>query len=113
MPDLDNDLLEELKLLMQDEFPVLLETYLRDSERQLFTISQAWDAGDMDQLRRAAHSLKGASGNIGAARLAELCGSLETAAVEGRGKAVAEALVPVRAELRDVRDAVARMHREC
>jgi histidine phosphotransfer protein HptB len=47
------------------------------------TLREAAREGDSDRLRRAAHSLKGASGNLGAIVLSSLCGDLERAAGQG------------------------------
>lgn len=107
---LDPALLQELKMLMEDEFGMLLEAYLDDSAQQLREISDAWEDGDLERLRRGAHSLKGASSNLGAVALAALCADLEQLARQGCREAVPEALDRVRTELREVRDAVMAMH---
>lgn len=103
---LDEALLAELRVLMDDAFADLLEAYLADSERRLFEVSEAWEAGDLETLRRSAHSLKGASSNIGAPELAERCGTLEHLARDRQTDAVPRALEQVRCELREVRDAL-------
>lgn len=56
---------------------VLTREYERDSDHQLATIRQAVADGDAGALGRAAHTLKGASANLGAGRLAGLCADLE------------------------------------
>jgi HPt (histidine-containing phosphotransfer) domain-containing protein len=91
---------------MEEDFDSLLQVYLEDSERQLHDVSDGWEEGDLDRVRRSAHSLKGASSNVGAVALASLCSHLETLAVEGCIEAVPQALDRVRSELREVRDAV-------
>lgn len=100
---LDEGVLAELKEVMEEEFPLLLETYLKESAAQLASINDAFSAGDMDQLRRAAHSLKGGSGNIGAADLAALCARLEAQAREGEVNALPETIDAVLVELGAVR----------
>jgi two-component system, sensor histidine kinase and response regulator len=55
----------------------LAREYERDSERQLTTMHQALTDRDAHSLERAAHTLKGASANLGATRLAELCARLQ------------------------------------
>jgi len=70
-------------------------------------VSEAWEAGDLETLRRSAHSLKGASSNIGAPELAERCGRLEHLARDQEIASVPDALEEVRVELREVRDALA------
>ncbi|MEQ8861108.1 MAG: Hpt domain-containing protein [Pseudomonadales bacterium] len=103
---LDLQLLNELEILMEEDFTSLLETYLRDSENRLFEVSEAWEAHDMERLERHAHSLKGASGNIGAAELATLCGELELLAREDSTERLPGMLDQVKSELREVREAV-------
>jgi len=76
---LDRDLLTMLQEVMGNEYPVLLDTFLSDSEERLCVLRKAEDAV---QLMNAAHSFKGSSSNMGAARLAELCHELEQCAKE-------------------------------
>ena len=53
---------------------------------------QAAECGSLDDLRRAAHTLKGNSSQVGAVRLSSLCFDLEPAAkagiLEGAGKRI-------------------------
>ena len=51
------------------------------------------DAGDADAVRRAAHSLKSSSGNVGALAVMEAAGRLEDAAERGDGLEVLAALL--------------------
>ncbi|EXF93868.1 sensor histidine kinase [Pseudomonas fluorescens HK44] len=71
---LDHDVLNTLKEVMEDQYPILLDTFLQDCETRL---TQLRGTQDPDQLLSAAHSFKGSSSNMGAKRLAELCGELE------------------------------------
>lgn len=100
---LDEDVLLELREIMEEEFPLLLETYLKESAAQLESINEAFGAGDLEGLRRAAHSLKGGSGNIGAADLSALCARLEAQAREGEVDALPGTLDAVCSELGAVR----------
>ncbi len=80
---LDTQLLEELKMVMEDEFTALMETFLSESARQFAEAQGAWQSSDLDALRRHAHSLKGSSGNVGAVGLQALCADLEHSARDG------------------------------
>ncbi|CAH0272507.1 Hpt domain-containing protein [Pseudomonas brassicacearum] len=71
---LDRDVLSTLKEVMEDGYLELLNTFLNDSEVRLRELHQVQDA---DKLSATAHSFKGSSSNMGAKRLAELCGELE------------------------------------
>lgn len=76
MPEihLDHEVLSALREVMEDEYPLLVGTFLADSEERLLQLHKA---DNTDQLILAAHSFKGSSSNMGAVRLAELCHQLE------------------------------------
>jgi HPt (histidine-containing phosphotransfer) domain-containing protein len=71
---LDRDVLSALQEVMEDEYPMLLDTFLADSEERLSLLLKA---GDAETLGATAHSFKGSCSNMGAMRLAELCHDLE------------------------------------
>ena len=81
---LDEGLLEELRGILEEEFPEVVQSYIKDSAVCLQNMQAAFSRADADALRRAAHSLKGASANLGLEYLAGLCSVLEEAALEGR-----------------------------
>lgn len=74
---LDSAVLAALQDVMEDEYPVLLDTYLADSEERLRLLRQAMREADAQSLRLAAHSFKGSCSNMGAPMLASLCKQLE------------------------------------
>jgi HPt (histidine-containing phosphotransfer) domain-containing protein len=88
---LDHKVLSALQDVMEDEYPLLLDTFLADSQERLRLLHKTHDAA---QLIATAHSFKGSSSNMGAIRLAELCHQLEQRAKEpslaGIEKLVAE-----------------------
>jgi len=71
---LDYDVLSALQEVMEEEYPLLLDTFLTDSEVRLNELHRATDP---QQLGQAAHSFKGSSSNMGATQLADLCRQLE------------------------------------
>jgi HPt (histidine-containing phosphotransfer) domain-containing protein len=75
----DYGVLSNLQDVMEGEYPTLIDTFLSDSEQRLEQLHHALStqAPSVDELTMAAHSFKGSSGNMGALRLAELCGQLE------------------------------------
>lgn len=81
---LDEALFEELRSILDTEFPTLIQTFIQDSSLRLTELHDAYGRGDADAVRKAAHSLKGASANLGLVVLAEECRRLEEAAREGR-----------------------------
>lgn len=74
---IDNEQLAELKEVLEDEFGILISTYLADAKLRLQLIEQGLQNQDYDAVRLAAHSLKGASANLGALLLAQICERLE------------------------------------
>lgn len=60
--NIDHKVLSDLREVMEDGYPQLLETFLEDSERRL---SQLHEAKDAAELGLAAHSFKGSSSNMG------------------------------------------------
>ncbi|WJN57649.1 Hpt domain-containing protein [Pseudomonas sp. SO81] len=77
---LDQSVLASLLDVMGEEYPVLLDTFLLDSEERQRHIHEAMAAQDAQALRLAAHSFKGSCSNMGATLLAGLCKNLEEAA---------------------------------
>ena len=96
-PHLDEEALAELQDVMEDEFEVLIQTYLTDSRDRIASLKEALAAGDADAVARTAHSFKGSCNgdadavartahsfkgsciNIGAPRLGDLCQAAEQA----------------------------------
>jgi histidine phosphotransfer protein HptB len=70
---LDFEALAELREVMEDEFEVLIETYLHDSAERVIQIQEAAKVMDAEALSRAAHSFKGSCTNVGVPVLAKLC----------------------------------------
>ncbi len=77
---LDEIQLAELCELMGDDLVPLVQAFLRDGQERLHLLERNLLAGDFEQARRQAHSLKGSSSNLGATALAAACLQLETLA---------------------------------
>jgi HPt (histidine-containing phosphotransfer) domain-containing protein len=95
---LDEALFEELRSILDDEFPALITTYIQDSGVRVDDLHQAFVRGDADAVRKSAHSLKGASANLGLVYLAELCRVMEDAAREGVLEGQESRLIKIRHE---------------
>ncbi len=78
---IDPEKIEELKELVDEDDPdfliELLEDYMNDSAESLKAIRYAIQAQDAVTVVRTAHTLKGASSNIGAVNMTELSKQLE------------------------------------
>ncbi len=83
-PHLDEEALVELQEVMEDEFDVLIKTYIKDSTDRIDHLRHALGSEDADSFAKTAHSFKGSSINIGAPKLGELCLQAEKAGKDNR-----------------------------
>ena len=100
---LDDAVLSALQDVMAEEFPLLLETFVGDSEERLRGLREALQHADAHALRHTAHSFKGSCGNMGALRLTTLCKQLEDLARHGNLGAAAPLVAEVESEFATVR----------
>lgn len=101
-PHLDEEALAELQDVMEDEFEVLINTYLADSRDRIRSMREALSANDSDALARTAHSFKGSCINIGAPRLGELSLEAERAGKESRLEEAPALLAAIDSEFQQV-----------
>lgn len=94
-PDMDVSVQQGLRELMQDDYALLLETFLVDAQNRLRQMRDAVGQDDMDAFRQAAHSFKGSCGNMGALALEQACLEAEGAGVAGDRQAAAAHLVTI------------------
>jgi len=80
--------------------------YEHDSKHQLATMLQALADTDTETFARSAHTLKGASANLGAGRLAELCARLEELGRTGTNDGAASLVAAATTELEQVHAAL-------
>jgi HPt (histidine-containing phosphotransfer) domain-containing protein len=92
-PTIDLATFEELKETAGAEFvQELVDTFLVEAPSMLDELRRALAAHDVDQFRRAAHSLKSNSNTFGALALAAMAKDLELSAAEQANKADARPL---------------------
>ena len=75
---INKDTIEELKMLMEDDFPILIETFITDSDERVESLKSAIETQDANAVREIAHGFKGSSSNLGAVRLSEVSFELES-----------------------------------
>jgi histidine phosphotransfer protein HptB len=94
--------LDEFRDLMGDEgrqmVAGLVALYLKDSPLLIEDMRQASGCGSLDDLRRAAHTLKGNSSQVGAVRLSSLCFDLEQAVKAGSLEQAGQMIEGIQAE---------------
>ena len=103
-PHLDEEALAELRDVMEDEFDVLIETYLSDSADRINTLHRALVTEDNEMFTKSIHSFKGSSINIGAPLLGELCLRAECAGRNGRLDEAGQGLDRIESEFQTVSD---------
>ena len=60
-----------------DVLAEVLKLFLEEVPPRIDRLRNAWASGNIEQMHRAAHSLKGSAGNIGARRLYDVCRQLD------------------------------------
>ena len=95
---IDDEIIAELREVMEEEFADLIGSFLHDLPVQLDLIQEAIAQRDAAELYRIAHKFKSSCGSLGAMRLAELVRRLEQA---GRQNAL-DGIDPELAETRRV-----------
>ncbi|HEY1172470.1 MAG TPA: ATP-binding protein [Verrucomicrobiae bacterium] len=77
-------IINELRSLKEDDgtdpLGEVIQSFFNYSPKMLLDIQSKTASGQSDEIRMAAHSLKGSAANLGAERLARLCSELEKAA---------------------------------
>lgn len=92
-----------LEEIMEDEFPELIQVFLADSDPRIQAMHQAYDDKNCEDLSSISHSFKGASGNISALPLADLCCKIEEKAREEDLEGMSSLIAGVDDEYKNVR----------
>ncbi|WBA84819.1 response regulator [Endozoicomonas sp. GU-1] len=87
-PLIDQSVFSALQELMEEEFPVLINSFLEDAPKLMADIKFSSKDADREVLVRAAHTLKSSSNNLGATQLAMIAADIEK---EGKASQLAEA----------------------
>ena len=95
---IDHDALSALREIMEDEFPVLIETFLEDLEAKLKDLEEGIDQADLQRFSELSHSLKGSASNLGLPQLRELSAQAEQAGKAGEGALCEELFARMQAE---------------
>jgi CheY-like chemotaxis protein len=85
-----------------------IASFLADAPGRIRAIREAHAAGDAAGLAAAAHALKGAAANIGAAEMQELSQAIETAAQDGQLEGARKSLAALDKALVSAREALAK-----
>ena len=87
VPVLDSTVVSGLRQLTPpgepDVLAQVLNLFLAEAPLRMDRLRNALAAGNIEEVRRAAHSLRGGAGNIGARRLSEVCRQFEAQGKSG------------------------------
>ena len=99
----DREVLARLRRLqVEDESDIVADLagmFLKDARSRLEAVEEALQKGDAPAVERAAHTLKGGSGSIGARGMSGLCAQLEHVGASGDLSQGSELLGRIREEL--------------
>jgi two-component system, sensor histidine kinase and response regulator len=84
----------------------VLQAYVKDTPTHFQTLRQAITAANADSLRKAAHSLKSSSANVGAELLAQMCKDMEQLGRNGSTEGAADMLAGMEREFQAVRQSL-------
>lgn len=99
---IEKNVLEALRLVMEEDFDDLLDDYLAQCD-ELWREAQAhFESGDLEQLRRSAHTFKGSCMSIGAEALMQQMADLEAAADSRQRDAAGAVMASAEAEIQRV-----------
>jgi len=112
-PVLDEAVTSALRALTSpgepDVLAEVLNLFLTEVPPRLARLRNAWAAGNIEEVHRAAHSLKGSAGNIGARRLHGVCAELDAKAKSGDLAGAAALVDAVGVEFGKVESAIRRL----
>ena len=101
-PVLDPAVLSSLRQLTPpgepDVLTEVLKLFLEEVPPRIVRLRNAWQSGNIQEVQRAAHSLKGSAGNIGARRLHAVCRELDDKGRSGDMAALPRLVAAVTAE---------------
>jgi HPt (histidine-containing phosphotransfer) domain-containing protein len=86
-PAIDPEAIEQLRFLEDEDQPnvvaELVQLFIEHAPPKITAIREALVHGDAGAVKRAAHSLKGSSANVGARGMQQVCERIEHAAAAG------------------------------
>jgi CheY-like chemotaxis protein/HPt (histidine-containing phosphotransfer) domain-containing protein len=110
---LDAAALESLRDLGGVEFlNEVVDVFLADAPALITSLSGSLERADLEELRRAAHTLKSNGATLGASAFADVCATVEERAREGQLDGLADLVDAVEPAYRELRKALASVRTE-
>ena len=112
-PVLDPAVLASLRKLTPpgepDVLTEVLKLFLEEAPPRIERLRNGWASGNIEEVARSAHSMKGSAGNIGAKRLYAVCSQLDEKGKSGDLSAVAPLVDALVAEFDKVETEIRRL----
>ncbi|MBY0556670.1 MAG: response regulator, partial [Burkholderiaceae bacterium] len=93
----NREVFDKVRDILGDSLVQAIQPYLEDAPRCIDALQQALSCGDLATAAERAHTLKGASANLGAETLAQLAQQAEALASQGQYQQIAPLIAPLRA----------------
>jgi CheY-like chemotaxis protein/HPt (histidine-containing phosphotransfer) domain-containing protein len=103
---IDRDQMESMRTALGEDFDDLVTTYLEGVEEMLAAIPRAWEASDLKELERQAHSIKSSSASVGAVVLSRLAREMEEQVRSNELEEVTEQVQEMEQEFQRVRESL-------
>lgn len=81
MNNLDLELFEQLRILLDENFDLLIDTFISDNMERIKELESVIEDGRWVDVRQISHAMKSSSSNIGAIALSQLCQQIESDSV--------------------------------
>lgn len=88
--------------LEEKDYLELIELFVETGMSDLEAIQSAIDAGSAEQAANSAHSLKGASGNLGLMKIYEIAKEMESEARNGRLDGIVESAYVLKRKMEEI-----------
>ncbi len=103
---LDFATINMLRGIMEDDFDLLIDTFINDTRQRLQNLKDNCAQLSADEIKQEAHSLKGSSSNIGALVMSNLCLLVEEQARTGNLDGIDKKINAIAAAFDDVQKAL-------
>jgi CheY-like chemotaxis protein len=110
---LDDGALENLRELGGDDFlDEVIDAFLADAPQLIATLRSSLEGREIEELRRAAHTLKSNGATLGAEQFAQLCRTLEERAKAGDLEDASQLVERIEQEYRPLEEALSALRSE-
>ncbi|MFK7733970.1 MAG: Hpt domain-containing protein [Pseudomonadales bacterium] len=89
---LDTEQLDELRFVLEDDFPAFIDSFVADTEIKLTELQVLFAQKSLKDGHKLAHSLKGSCLNLGANEMAQQCQRLQDAHTDADSRAQLQTL---------------------